>query len=145
MINRALFSTQKKKIESELEEVLEGSDRRWIIIDYAKLKVLEGCGTWAEWIWRSILARHLRCSFTRCFESNSLIFFRAIFVFCFSFFLWFSKDRRRICVRNINIALFLREKEIEMEELNWMGSRWLLVNWLGWWQPKKTIGIEERP
>ena len=23
-------------------------------------------------------------------------------------------------------------KEIEIEELSWMGSRWLLVNWLGW-------------
>ena len=44
----------------------------------------------------------------------------------------------------INIARFLRErKEIEMEELSWMGSRWLLVNRLGWWQPKKTIVIGE--
>ena len=42
-------------------------------------------------------------------------------------------------MRNINIALFFREKEIEMEELSWMGSRWLLVNWLGWWHKKKIF------
>ena len=42
-------------------------------------------------------------------------------------------------MRNINIALFFREKEIEMEELSWMGSRWLLVNWLGWWHKKKNF------
>ena len=42
-------------------------------------------------------------------------------------------------MRNINIALFFREKEIEMEELSWMGSRWLLVNWLGWWHKKKKF------
>lgn len=107
------------------------------IIDRAKLKsyrniekVLEGCGTWAEWIWRSILARRLRCSFTRRFESYSLIFFLAIFFYFFA-------EEEYLWEKYKNIALFLRErKEIEMEELSWMGSRWLLVKWLGWWQEK---------